>query len=191
MIEIAEIIEFPSVKEWTAWLVKNHTQSSGIWLRLAKKSCERPLLVHTEALEAALCHGWIDAQKKGETKSTWLQRFTPRAKKSIWSKINCAKALDLIDSGRMNPAGLAEVERAQADGRWEAAYDSPRTATVPGDLAAAFEARPGAKVFFETLNSANRYAVLWRIQTTKTEITRKKRIGLIVEMLERKEKYHP
>jgi uncharacterized protein YdeI (YjbR/CyaY-like superfamily) len=191
MPEPVDILEFPHVKDWAAWLKRNHDSSAGVWVRLGRKSCDRLLLVHPEALDAALCYGWIDALKKSETKTTWLQRFTPRSRKSIWSKINCAKALALIESGHMQPAGLAEVERAKADGRWEAAYDSHRTSTVPDDLAAALAANPKAKAFFETLNATNRYAVLWRIQTTKTAETRTKRIGLIVDMLERKEKYHP
>lgn len=191
MQEITDIIEFPTAKAWIKWLAKNHAISTGVWVRLGKKSCDRPMLVHPEALDAALCYGWIDAQRRSETETTWLQRFTPRSKKSIWSKINCAKALALIEAGHMQPAGVAEVERAKADGRWEAAYDSHRTSTVPDDLSAALEASPSAKAFFGTLNATNRYAVLWRIQTTKTAVTRAKRIRLIVEMLERKEKYHP
>jgi uncharacterized protein YdeI (YjbR/CyaY-like superfamily) len=191
MPEPVDILEFPHAKAWIAWLKKNHSSSVGVWVRLGRKACDRPMLVHPEALDAALCYGWIDALKKSETGTTWLQRFTPRSKKSIWSKINCAKALALMEAGHMQPAGLAEVERAKADGRWEAAYDSHRTSTVPEDLAAALQANANAKAFFETLNATNRYAVLWRIQTTKTAATRARRIGLIVEMLERKEKYHP
>jgi uncharacterized protein YdeI (YjbR/CyaY-like superfamily) len=158
---------------------------------MGRKSSSVPLLVHAEALEVALCYGWIDAQKKGETGTSWLQRFTPRAKKSIWSKINCAKALALIEAGAMQPAGLREVERAKADGRWDAAYDSHRTATVPADLQIALDGSPGAQAFFDTLNSANRYAILWRLQTTKTAVTRARKIIQFVEMLERREKFHP
>jgi uncharacterized protein YdeI (YjbR/CyaY-like superfamily) len=191
MTEISTILEFPDEKTWIAWLVENHATSTGVWVRLARKSHAEPLLRHPEALEAALCHGWIDAQKKGETATTWLQRFTPRAKKSIWSKINCAKALALIEEGRMHPAGEREVERAKTDGRWDAAYDSHSTATVPPDLQAAFDATPTAAAFFKTVNSSNRYAVLWRIQTTKTAATRAKRIRELVAMLERKEVFHP
>jgi uncharacterized protein YdeI (YjbR/CyaY-like superfamily) len=185
------ILEFAATEDWVGWLAKNHSCSTGVWVRLAKKSCPRPSLAHPEALDAALCHGWIDAQKKGESETTWLQRFTPRAKKSIWSKINCAKALALIESGQMQPAGMREVERAKADGRWDAAYDSHRTATVPDDLQAALNASPKAQAFFATLNSTNRYAILWRIQTTKTAATRAKRIARIIEMLENGETFHP
>jgi uncharacterized protein YdeI (YjbR/CyaY-like superfamily) len=186
-----EILEFVSAKEWSRWLAQNHAVSPGVWVRMAKKSCPRPLLAYAEALDAALCHGWIDARKKGEGENTFLQRFTPRAKRSIWSKINRAKVLALIEEGRMLPAGLREVERAKADGRWDAAYDSHRTATVPDDLRAALEANPDAREFFETLNSANRYAILFRVQTTKTPAGRAKKIGQLVEMLERKEVFHP
>jgi uncharacterized protein YdeI (YjbR/CyaY-like superfamily) len=185
-----EILQFPNRTAWAKWLAKNHAKSDGQWVRLAKKNCPVPLLVYADALEVALCYGWIDAQKKGESEMAWLQRFTPRGKKSIWSKINRTKALVLIESGDMQPAGLREVERAQADGRWDAAYDSHRTATVPEDLKFALDASPSARDFFGTLNAANRYAILWRLQTTKTQVTRVKRIRQIVEMLERHEKFH-
>jgi uncharacterized protein YdeI (YjbR/CyaY-like superfamily) len=185
------ILQFASRGDWLAWLEENHAKSSGVWVRMGRKSSSVPLLVHAEALEVALCYGWIDAQKKGETDSSWLQRFTPRAKKSIWSKINCAKALALIEAGGMQPAGLREVERAKADGRWDAAYDSHRTATVPADLQIALDGSPSGQAFFDTLNSANRYAILWRLQTTKTAVTRARKIIQFVEMLERREKFHP
>lgn len=185
------VLEFASAEDWVNWLGKNHSVSAGVWIRLAKKACPRPLMAHPEALDVALCHGWIDAQKKGESETTWLQRFTPRAKKSLWSKINCSKALALIESGRMQPAGMSEVERARADGRWDLAYDSHRTATVPEDLQTALNASPKAQAFFAMLNAANRYAILWRIQTAKMEATRIKRIGRIVEMLEKGETFHP
>jgi uncharacterized protein YdeI (YjbR/CyaY-like superfamily) len=158
---------------------------------MGRKSSTVPILLYAEALETALCYGWIDARKKRETDTSWLQRFTPRAKKSIWSKINRAKAVALIEAGAMHPAGLREVERAKADGRWDAAYDSHRTAVVPADLKMALDASPGAHTFFDTLNAANRYAILWRLQTTKTEVTRARKIVQFVEMLERHEKFHP
>jgi uncharacterized protein YdeI (YjbR/CyaY-like superfamily) len=191
MTEIPPILEFASAKAWIAWLAKNHATSAGVWVRLAKKSCATPMLAHPEALDAAICYGWIDAQRKGESETAWLQRFTPRAKKSFWSKINCAKALALIESGRMQPAGLSEMERAKADGRWDAAYDSHRTVTVPADLQTALDESPEAQAFFATLNATNRYAILWRLQTTKTAATRTKKIRQFVEMLEKKEKFHP
>jgi uncharacterized protein YdeI (YjbR/CyaY-like superfamily) len=188
---VALILQFPDRGSWSAWLERNHGKSTGNWVRLAKKSSPIPLLAYADALEVALCYGWIDAQKKGESETAWLQRFTPRAKKSIWSKINCAKALALIEAGAMQPAGLREVARAQEDGRWDAAYDSHRTAVVPEDLQDALDASPPAQAFFATLNSTNRYAILFRVQTTKTAITRAKRIRQFIEMLEKHEVIHP
>jgi uncharacterized protein YdeI (YjbR/CyaY-like superfamily) len=186
-----DILQFHDRKTWAAWLKENHAKSTGQWVRLAKKASTVPLLAYADALEVALCWGWIDAQKRGESEIAWLQRFTPRAKKSIWSKMNRAKAIALMESGQMRAAGLREVERAKADGRWEAAYDSHRTATVPEDLQAALEESPQAQAFFATLNSANRYAILFRVQTTKTAVTRAKRIRQFVEMLEKHEVFHP
>jgi uncharacterized protein YdeI (YjbR/CyaY-like superfamily) len=191
MSEELIILEFTSAKMWNAWVTKNHAKSPGVWVRLGRKGCSRPLMQHPQGLEVALCWGWIDATRNGESEETWLQRFTPRGKKSIWSKINRAKALALIEEGRMEAAGLQEVERAQADGRWEAAYDSHRTSTVPEDFEKALSESAAAREFFGTLNAANRYALLWRLQTTKTVITRKKKIGLFIGMLERKETFHP
>jgi uncharacterized protein YdeI (YjbR/CyaY-like superfamily) len=184
------ILEFPNQTAWEAWLHANHANSSGTWVRLAKKSSGARSLAYAEALESALCYGWIDAQKKAETSIAWLQRFTPRGAKSIWSKINRQKALALIDSGRMQPAGLLEIERARKDGRYEAAYDSPRTATVPADLQVALDQSPGAKAFFATLNSANRYAILFRLQTAKKPETRARRILRFIAMLENHETFH-
>jgi len=148
-------------------------------------------LTYSEALEVALCYGWIDAQKKSESENTWLQKFTPRTKKSIWSRINREKALALIQAGEMKPAGLKAIESAKADGRWDAAYDSPSRATVPPDLQAALDRNARAKDFFATLDGANRYAVLFRIQTAKRADTRAKRIDRFIKMLENKEKLHP
>lgn len=187
----AEIFDHPSAKDWLAWLKKNHLSSNGIWLRLAKKASDRTSVSYPEALEAALCYGWIDAQKKSDGEHSWLQRFTPRKARSIWSKINRRKALALIESRKMKAAGLREVERARQDGRWDAAYDSPGSAKVPEDLQAALDANPRAKAFFATLNSQNRYAVLFRIQTAKQAATRERRIVQFVAMLERHEKVHP
>jgi uncharacterized protein YdeI (YjbR/CyaY-like superfamily) len=182
---------FPRQKDWAAWLARNHGKSPGVWVRLAKKASGVQSISYGEALEAALCHGWIDARKKGESETTWLQQFTPRATKSIWSKINREKAIALIQSGRMKPAGLAQIERAKKDGRWEAAYDSPSAATASPDLQAALDRNPRAKAFYATLDSQNRYAVLFRIQTAKKPETRVKRIQRFVEMLEKNEKLHP
>jgi uncharacterized protein YdeI (YjbR/CyaY-like superfamily) len=186
-----EPLVFPHQEDWAAWLARNHDKSPGVWVRLAKKASGVQSISYGEALEVALCHGWIDARKKGESESTWLQKFTPRASKSIWSKINREKALALVKAGRMQPAGLAQIERARNDGRWEAAYDSPSNATVPPELQAALDLNPRAKAFYATLDSQNRYAILFRIQTAKKPETRVKRIQRFVEMLERNEKLHP
>ncbi|MGA2131898.1 MAG: YdeI/OmpD-associated family protein [Bryobacteraceae bacterium] len=187
----AEPVVFAKPNDWLKWLKKNHAASEGIWLRLAKKGSAIQSITYAEALEAALCYGWIDAQKKPESTEAWLQRFTPRRPRSIWSKRNRNIALSLIAAERMQPAGLAQIERAKKDGRWEAAYDSPATATVPEDFAAALAQNPRAKAFFATLDSANRYAVLFRIQTVKRTETRERRIRQFVEMLSRHEKIHP
>jgi uncharacterized protein YdeI (YjbR/CyaY-like superfamily) len=181
---------FGAQEAWAAWLDKNHRESEGLWLRLAKKGSGLQSVSYGEALEVALCYGWIDGQKQGESEGAWLQRFLPRSAKSIWSKINREKALALIASGRMQAAGLEAVERAKKDGRWEAAYDSPSRAVVPSDLQAALDANPDARAFFDTLDGANRYAILFRIQTVKKAETRARKIVQFVEMLERKERIH-
>ena len=169
---------------------KHHAGAPGVWLRLAKKNAALRSLSYAEALDVALCYGWIDSQKKSHDESSWLQKFTPRGPKSLWSKINCEKVRGLSDAGRMRPAGLRAVERAQADGRWDAAYDSQRTASVPADLAAALEGNAAAKAFFSALDGANRYAVLFRVQTATTPAARAKRIAALVAMLARGEKIH-
>ena len=186
-----EVEQFPDRKAWAAWLDRHHNTSSGIWVRLAKKGADLASVTYPEALEEALCYGWIDAQKRGESEAAWLQRFTPRGVRSIWSKINRQKALALIETGQMKPAGLHEVKRARADGRWEQAYDGARTAEVPQDLEAALVANPEARKFFQTLDGANRYAILWRLQTAKKPDTRARRLAKFVEMLNNKEKIHP
>lgn len=149
--------------EWENWLEQHGAESSGVWLRLAKKGAEHPTVSYAEAVESALCFGWIDGQKRREDPHYWLQRFTPRTPKSIWSKINKAKAEALIAAGRIRVAGLHEIEQAKRDGRWSAAYASASTATVPQDFQQALDANRKAKEFFATLNSQNRYAVLFRI----------------------------
>ena len=185
---------FPTQADWVDWLDKNHHQNKGLWLRLAKRLSQKDtaltLLTYTEALEVALCYGWIDGQKRPENEKTWLQRFVPRTPKSIWSKINREKANKLIASGHMKAAGLDVIEAAKKDGRWEAAYDSPKAATVPEDFRAALNAAPTAKSFFETLDRANRYAILFRVQTVRKAETRARKIREFVEMLERGGKIH-
>ena len=185
------VLEFAHRKAWSSWLDKNHGKSSGLWVRLAKRASGSPSVSYNEALEVALCYGWIDGLKKSEDKAAWLQKFIPRARKSKWSKINRKKATALIGDGRMKPAGLKAIERAKSDGSWDAAYDSPSTATVPGDLQAALDKNPRAKAFFATLDSQNRYAVLYRIQTVKKAETRSRKIQQFVEMMARNEKVHP
>ncbi|MFI4957624.1 MAG: YdeI family protein [Lysobacterales bacterium] len=176
---------------WAAWLAKNHRASEGIWLRLAKKSADTSSVTYTEAIDVALCYGWIDGQKQADNEHFWLQRFTPRSARSIWSKINRDKATKLMANGQMKEAGLKEIERAKNDGRWDAAYDSARTAEVPIDFQAALDRNPKAKAFFATLNSSNRYAILFRIHTAKKIETRESRIQKFVQMLENHEKLHP
>lgn len=185
------IILFEERDAWEAWLAKNGASLPGTWLRLAKKGVELKSISYAEALDGALCYGWIDSQKKSFDAESWLQRFTPRGAKSIWSKINRGKAIGLIESGRMRAAGLAEIKKAKADGRWEAAYDSHRTAVPPEDFEAALDRSPKAKEFFLTLNSQNRYAILFRIQTAKKIETRRKRIDEFVTMLEDNRKLYP
>lgn len=185
------VVSFKSAKAWTNWLDKNHRASAGVWLRIAKKGAAAPSVTYAEALEAALCYGWIDGQKRPHDAESWLQRFVPRGPRSIWSRINREKAEALIGAGRMQPAGHESIEQAKKNGRWDTAYDSASRAAVPADFEAALDANPAAKTFFETLDSGNRYAVLFRIQTVKKAETRARKIGQFVEMLARKEKIHP
>jgi uncharacterized protein YdeI (YjbR/CyaY-like superfamily) len=182
---------FATQSAWAQWLEKHHRDSRGLWLRLAKKESGLQSITYAEALELALCYGWIDGQKRGESQQAWLQRFLPRSAKSIWSKINRDKALGLIACGRMRDAGLEAVEAAKKDGRWQAAYDSPKGANVPQDFQIALNASKKAQKFFENLDGANRYAVLFRIQTAKKAETRARKIREFVAMLERNETIHP
>jgi uncharacterized protein YdeI (YjbR/CyaY-like superfamily) len=187
----APVMAFGSKQEWAAWLAEHGGSSAGIWLKIAKKGTGIASVSYDEAVEAALCQGWIDGKKASAQEGWWLQRFTPRRPRSKWSRINCDKATALIESGAMQPAGLAEVERAKADGRWAAAYEPQATATVPDDLVEALAANDRAREFFATLNSANRYAILFRIHDAKRAETRARRIATLVEMLGRGEKLHP
>ena len=182
---------FKSKQDWAAWLEKNHRKSTGLWLRLAKKDLGLRSVSYKDALEVALCYGWIDGQKRPESEEAWLQKFVARSSQSIWSKINREKALALIANGEMQAAGLEAVESAKKNGRWAAAYDSPSGATVPSDFQAALDVNPRAAAFFKTLDRANRYAVLWRIQTVKKAETRARKIREFIGMLEREEKIHP
>jgi len=182
---------FEDQQTWFSWLRKNHATSSGVWLRIARKGANVRSVSYPQAVDAALCFGWIDGQKKSDDERYWLQRFTPRSEKSIWSKINREKAMRLIELGQMHAAGLREVERAKRDGRWDRAYDSQGGATIPADFQAVLDKIPRAKAFFATLDSRNRYAVLFRIQTAKKAETRAKRIKQFAEMLSQHEKIYP
>lgn len=185
------IIAFAEPRAWAGWLALHHASSRGVWMKLAKKATGVASVTYAEALEVALAWGWIDGQKEKFDDAAWLQKFTPRGSRSMWSKINREKALALIAAGEMQPSGLEEVERAKRDGRWEAAYDSQSRATVPADLAAALAANTRAAAFFATLNATNRYAVLFRIQAVKKAENREKKIAQFVEMLARHEKLYP
>jgi uncharacterized protein YdeI (YjbR/CyaY-like superfamily) len=185
------MLPFANPQDWADWLEAQQDAPEGVWLKLSKTSSGVQSVTYAEALEIALCYGWIDGQKKAFDERFWLQKFTPRRAKSIWSKINCEKAEALILNGRMKPSGLREIERAKQDGRWDAAYDSQSKAAVPEDFQAALDQSPSAQAFFLTLNSVNRYAILFRIQTAKKAETRTKRIREFIAMLERNEKIHP
>ncbi len=182
---------FENKKDWEAWIDKNHLTSAGLWLRIAKKAARIKSLSYAEALEVALCYGWIDGQKKTYDETTWLQKFTPRGPRSIWSAINREKAQELIKQGLMKPAGLKAIERAKENDKWETAYDSQSKITVPDDFQSELDKNPKAKAFFATLNSANRYAILFRLQTAKKPETRAKRLRQYIEMLKKHEKLHP
>jgi uncharacterized protein YdeI (YjbR/CyaY-like superfamily) len=173
-----------------AWLEENHDSSAGLWLKIAKKGTGKRSVTYGEALQLALCFGWIDSQKRGFDEEYFLQRFTPRRPRGRWSQINRDKAEGLIAAERMRPAGLAEVEAAQADGRWEAAYAGQRTATAPEDLQRELDASPAAAAFFAGLDSANRYAIVYRLNEAKKPETRERRLRKFVAMLERGEKIH-
>jgi uncharacterized protein YdeI (YjbR/CyaY-like superfamily) len=188
---MSEPLPFAGQAEWHAWLAEHHAASDGVWIKFAKKGSGIPTVVYAEAVEEALIHGWIDGQVKRVDDDFYMQRFTPRRARSVWSKINRAKVEKLIAEGRMAPAGLAEVERAKADGRWERAYDSPKTAEVPDDLRAALDASPAAAKQFAELDGNNRYAILHRLQNAKKPETRARRIEQYVAMLARGETIHP
>ena len=185
------VLAFATTNDLERWLEQNHESAPGIWLKIAKKGSGLESVTYPEALELALCYGWIDGQKAALDDRHWLQRFTPRKLRSRWSRVNRERAEQLIGSGRMRPAGLREVEAAQADGRWAAAYEGQRSATVPDDLRAALARAPRALEVFEQLDSANRYAVLYRIAEAKRPETRARRIEKFVAMLAAGEKLHP
>ena len=184
------ILSFASKKKWADWLSRQHDKSAGIWLKIAKKGTGMGSVTYEEALDVALCYGWIDGQKGSFDDRYWLQKFTPRGMKSIWSQINKEKSEKLIASGEMKPAGFKAIEAAKQDGRWKNAYAGQKTMSVPDDFQDELDKHPKAKAFFVTLNSVNRYAILFRIQNVRKPETRSKRIGQFIEMLERGEKLH-
>ena len=184
------IIAFATAAEFRQWLARQHADHPGIWLKIAKKASGLPTVTYAEALDEALCFGWIDGQKKSFDATAFLQKFTQRGKRSVWSKINTGHATRLEKEGRMQPAGLAAVAAAQADGRWEAAYHSFSTAAMPADFLTALEREPEAKAFFNTLNKTQRYGFFFRVTTAKKLETRQKRIADFVAMLKRRETLH-
>jgi uncharacterized protein YdeI (YjbR/CyaY-like superfamily) len=185
------VLAFPHAAAWREWLASEGERSPGAWLKIAKKGAAASTVSYAEALEVALCFGWIDGQKGSLDDEFWLQRFCPRKPGSKWSRINTEKAGALIDAGRMRPAGLREVEQAKADGRWERAYAGQRSATVPDDLRRALDASPAASEFFETISSANRFAIVYRIDAVKRPETRARKVAQYVQMLAEHKTLHP
>jgi uncharacterized protein YdeI (YjbR/CyaY-like superfamily) len=181
---------FASQKAWGAWLDKQHAKSSGLWMRLMKKGSGKKSITYAEAVEEALCYGWIDGQKRSYDDTSWLQKFTPRGRKSVWSKINKGKVAALVKAGKMRPAGLATVAAAKGDGRWKAAYDSQSYSSVPKDFKELLGKHPGAAAFFKTLKSASRYAILYRLHTAKRAETRTRKMHEFVAMLDKGEAPH-
>ncbi len=182
-------LPFESKKKFSEWLAKQHDKSAGVWMKLAKKATGIPSVTYQEALDVALCYGWIDGQKGSFDDKYFLQKFTPRRPKSIWSKINTEKVERLIASGQMKSPGLKAVEAAKQDGRWDAAYKSQKNISVPEDFQSALSKNEKAKIFFDTLTGAKRYSFLFRIETAKKVETREKRIHQFVEMLEKGETF--
>jgi uncharacterized protein YdeI (YjbR/CyaY-like superfamily) len=184
------LLELPDRDAWADWLAQHGESSSGVWLKLARKDGGERSLTYAEALDVALCHGWIDGQKGAVDERHWRQRFTPRTPRSRWSKRNRQRAEELLAAGEMAPAGMREVEAARADGRWEAAYDSSATAEVPPDLRAALDADPAARDFFAGLDRANRYAILYRLQEARRPETRARRLEKFLVMLREGRRIH-
>jgi uncharacterized protein YdeI (YjbR/CyaY-like superfamily) len=185
-----EILHFRSSAEFRKWLAKNHRQPEGIWLRIGKKNSEESSVTYAQALDEALCFGWIDGQKQSHDKSSWLQKFTPRRSRSGWSKINTQHAERLIEARRMKPTGQAQIDAAKKDGRWTAAYDSPSQSTIPEDFLAALRKNKKAYAFFKSLSKVNLYAIAYRLQTAKKPETRQKRMDRILAMMASGETFH-
>jgi uncharacterized protein YdeI (YjbR/CyaY-like superfamily) len=187
----APILSFSSQKAWARWLAANHARSDGIWLQFHKKSSGRETVTHAEALDDALCYGWIDGQIRPYDAESWLHKFTPRRARSVWSKRNTEHVARLVTAGKMKAAGLREVEAAKADGRWQKAYHSPRNMSVPRDFLKALSKDEKAQAFFKTLNKANTYAIAWRLETAAKPETREKRLKAILAMLAKGQAFHP
>jgi uncharacterized protein YdeI (YjbR/CyaY-like superfamily) len=185
------IKSFASSKQWKEWLAMNYTISNnGIWLRIFKKDSNKATITYDEALDEALCFGWIDGQKKAYDEKSWLQKFTPRRSKSIWSKRNKTRVTQLIEEKRMQPSGLKEIEAAKKDGRWDKAYDSPSQMEIPADFLSILRKDQQSYEFFKTLNKANTYAIAWRLETAKKPETREKRMQILLKMMKRRQKLH-
>ena len=182
---------FKSQADWHGWLEQNHGRTEGVWLHFGKKGTGAITVTYDEALETALCFGWIDGQLRAHDEKTFVRKFTPRRARSIWSKVNVAKAEKLIKAGRMKAAGLRAIEQAKQGGEWNRAYDSGRSATISPDFQAALDKSKSAAAFFAKLDGTNRYAMLWRIQTARTPVLRAKRIAALIAMLKKKETFHP
>ena len=189
-LNTAPIMEFKTAKTFETWLMKNHDNSNGIWLKIFKKDSGKKTISYAEALDVALCYGWIDAQKQAHDEQAWLQKFCPRRGKSIWSKINTEHVERLINEGRMRPAGLKAVEKAKADGSWGKAYDSPSKMTIPEDFLNELSKNKKAEEIFKDLNKTNLFSIGFRLQTAKKQETREKRIKEIIEMLAKGDKFH-
>ena len=185
-----EIVEFQSASQWDKWLAKNYSRSKGIWIRLFKKASDVSSINTSDALDVALCYGWITGQAKPYDEKSWLGRFVPRRPKSIWSKINTKRAEQLIRQGRMKSAGLKQVKEAKRDGRWGRAYSPPSTAKLPEDFIKALEKNGKARAFFKTLNRANIYSVIFRLENTKNDEMRTKKLNQIIKIFEKGEKFH-
>ncbi|MDA4112517.1 MAG: YdeI/OmpD-associated family protein [Thaumarchaeota archaeon] len=184
------VAEFRSAEEWEEWLAKNHSSSKGTWIRFFRKGSEVASVTTGEALDAALCFGWITGQARPYDETSWLNRFVPRRPGSIWSKINVGHAERLIREGKMRPAGLKQIEEAKRDGRWARAYSPPSKAEVPADFIRQLKKNEKALAFFKTLNKANVYAVVFRLENAKSEAARKTKISQIIKMFEREEAFH-
>jgi uncharacterized protein YdeI (YjbR/CyaY-like superfamily) len=182
---------FKTQAHWHAWLEKHHEEPEGLWLHFAKKGGTAESCTYLEALDTALCFGWIDGMLKGHDENTFVRKFTPRRPRSVWSKINREKAEKLIKAGRMKPAGLRAIERAKEGGEWDRAYDSAKTASPPPDFQAELDKNPSAAAFFAKVDASNRYAYIWRIVTARNAPIRAKRISLTIDMLKKKKTFHP